>query len=195
MRANEWTDWELVKFLAKAFDEGECGIGYDLKLMRGDRILKIDQNEFGYRSWEPTPASMMKEKGIDPKSAMFLVDDTDNDFFMLDRFEDVRSALREIENKSTPCDEEKQAIHSMTEWMADEEGIIPLEFTSEYELMEFLMTAKDIDPNDRYWYGEIENFNGETYTAEEVLEDMCPEWFEDGQKMKLHIFCGCTKNI
>ena len=55
----------------------------------------------------------MKEKGTDPKSAMFLLDDTDNDFFMLDTFEDVRSALQEIEDKSRPfddygCDEEEE---------------------------------------------------------------------------------------
>lgn len=199
MRANEWTDWELVKFLAKAFDEGECGIGYDLKLMRGDRILKIDQNEFGYRSWEPTPASMMKEKGIDPKSAMFLLDDTDNDFFMLDTFEDVRSALQEIEDKSKPYDDEDDEDDDMApfinEWNLDRETIIPAFFSSERELMEFLMNAEYTDPYDRYWYGEIENFNGETYTAEEVMEDICPEWFEDGQKVKLYIFCGDTKKI
>ena len=52
MRANEWTDWELVKFLAKAFDEGECGIGYDLEFVRGDKvpIMPTTTNEMPNRN-------------------------------------------------------------------------------------------------------------------------------------------------
>ena len=196
MRANEWTDWELVKFLAKAFEEGECGIGYDLEFVRGDKVLEMNPDKFGaYVS----PADTIREMKVDPKNVMYLIDDTDSDFFRLDTFEDVRSALVEIEDKSKPYDdeddEEEQAIHSMTEWMADNAGIIPVEFSTERELMEFLMNAEYTDPYDRYWYGEIENFNGETYTPEEVLEDICPEWFEDDQKVKLYIFCGDTKKI
>ena len=93
MRANEWTDWELVKFLAKAFDEGECGIGYDLEFVRGDRVLEMNQDKFGaYVS----PADTIREMKVDPKNVMYLIDDTDSDFFRIDTFDDVRSALEEI---------------------------------------------------------------------------------------------------
>lgn len=196
MRANEWTDWELVRFLAKAFEEGECGIGYDLEFVRGDKVLEMDQDKFGaYVS----PADTIREMKVDPKNVMYLIDDSDSDFFRLDTFEDVRSALEEIEDKSKPYDDEDDEDDDMApfinEWNLDRETIRPVFFSSERELVEFLMNAEYTDPYDRYWYGEIENFNGETYTAEEVMEDICPEWFEDDQKVKLYIFCGDTKKI
>lgn len=193
MRSYTYTDRELRIYLKQARRKGFRAMSNSLELVRGDVVLEREQSD--PETYED-PSDIIREMGLDPKKMMFLFDDTDSDFFRLDTFEDVRSALVEIEDKSKPYDEDDEDDDMATfinEWNLDRETIIPAFFSSERELVEFLMNAEYTDPYDRYWYGEIENFNGETYTAEEVLEDICPEWFEDDQKVKLYIFCGDTK--
>lgn len=188
MRADEWTDMELVKLLAKAMDEGECSIGNDLKFMRGDKVLEMNQDDFiGYVS----PEAEMRDMKEDPKNVVFLVDCSDYDSYMFSTFHDVIEALEAIEEKSSPCDEcddYEDEYPLLNGWLFRDDEIFEKTFTDMDSLIEYLMESELERPYDRYWYGCFENFDGKTYTADDVLDDIHPDWFEDGQSVVLYIF-------
>lgn len=47
------------------------------------------------------------------------------------------------------------------------------------ELRNFIEMYKD-DKELHYYYGDIDCFNGEYYTLDDLAADACDEWFEDG---------------
>ena len=62
-----------------------------------------------------------------------------------------------------------------------------LTFTNYEELMEWLESRKD-EREKLYYYGDIECFNGELYTIENIMHDAEPAWFEDGGVCEIYEF-------
>ena len=52
-------------------------------------------------------------------------------------------------------------------------------FTNMEELKKFLEERKD-DKEERYYYGDLDNLDGDLYTIQDIKKDLCKEWFEDG---------------
>ena len=52
-------------------------------------------------------------------------------------------------------------------------------FTNMEELKKFLEERKD-DKGERYYYGDLDNLDGDLYTIQDIEKDRCKEWFEDG---------------
>ena len=52
-------------------------------------------------------------------------------------------------------------------------------FTNMEELKKFLEERKD-DKGERYYYGDLDNLDGDLYTIQDIEKDLCKEWFEDG---------------
>ena len=52
-------------------------------------------------------------------------------------------------------------------------------FTNMEELKKFLEERKD-DKRERYYYGDLDNLDGDLYTIQDIEKDLCEEWFEDG---------------
>ena len=170
MRSYTYTDRELRIYLKQAMNKGERSMGNALRLVRGDRVLK----------WEPIhpetykdPADIIRDMGTDPKKMMFLFDDTDSNYWRILSEDDFRATLDEIEEHS---EDPGRPYY----WRG--------EFKSRNHLERFLRRNAKVYPTSRYWYGDIDCFNGETYTAEEVLADLQDEWFEGDDFVRLHIF-------
>ena len=170
MRSYTYTDRELRIYLKQAKRNGERGMSNALRLVRGDRVLE----------WEPIhpetyndPADIIRDMVTDPKKMMFLFDDTDTNYWRIVDVNDMREALDEIEDRSEGP--------GRSYYWSDA-------FESRKELEGFLRTNAKDHPEERYWYGDIDCFNGETYTAEEILADLQDEWFEGDRYVKLHVF-------
>ena len=52
-------------------------------------------------------------------------------------------------------------------------------FRNMEELKKFLEERKD-DKGERYYYGDLDNLDGDLYTIQDIEKDVCKEWFEDG---------------
>lgn len=62
-----------------------------------------------------------------------------------------------------------------------------LTFTTYEELMAWLESRKD-EREKLYYYGDIECFNGELYTIENIMHDAEPAWFKDGGVCEIYEF-------
>ena len=60
-------------------------------------------------------------------------------------------------------------------------------FTSMDELMEFCDSRRD-DKEAHYYWGFIENFDGEKYTIDDLRKEASEEWFEDGAESNIYEF-------
>ena len=52
-------------------------------------------------------------------------------------------------------------------------------FRNMEELKKFLEERKD-DKGERYYYGDLDNLDGDLYTIQDIEKDLCKEWLEDG---------------
>ena len=60
-------------------------------------------------------------------------------------------------------------------------------FTNMEELKKFLEERKD-DKEERYYYGDLDNLDGDLYTIQDIEKDLCKEWFEDGGASTIYEF-------
>ena len=170
MRSYTYTDRELRIYLKQARRKGFRAMSDSLELVRGDVVMEREQSD--PETYED-PSDIIREMGLDPKKMMFLFDDTDTNYWRIVDVNDLREALDEIEDRS---EDPGRSYY----WSGD--------FESRKELEDFLRRNAKEYPEERYWYGDMDCFNGETYTAEEVLADLQDEWFEGDWYVKLHVF-------
>lgn len=170
MRSYTYSDRELRIYLKQARRKGFRAMSDSLELVRGDVVMEREQSD--PETYED-PSDIIREMGLDPKKMMFLFDDTDTNYWRIVDVNDLREALDEIEDRS---EDPGRPYY----WSGD--------FESRKELEDFLRRNAKEYPEERYWYGDMDCFNGETYTAEEVLADLQDEWFEGDWYVKLHVF-------
>ena len=170
MRSYTYTNRELRIYLKQARRKGFKGMSNSLELVRGDVVLEREQSD--PETYED-PSDIIREMRLDPKKMMFLFDDTDRNYWRIVDVNDLREALDEIDARSEDADRSYYGSG---------------DFESRKELEDFQRTNAQEFPDYRYWYGDIDCFNGETYTAEEVLADLQDEWFEGDDFVRLHIF-------
>ena len=170
MRSYTYTDRDLRIYLKQARRKGIKGMSNSLELVRGDVVLEREQSD--PETYED-PSDIIRDMGLDPKKMMFLFDDTDRNYWRIVDANDLREALDEIEDRSEDP--------GRSYYWSDA-------FESRKELEDFLRTNAKEHPEERYWYGDIDCFNGDTYTAEEVISELRDEWFEGDRYVKLHVF-------
>lgn len=60
-------------------------------------------------------------------------------------------------------------------------------FETMEELINFIDMYKD-DKTKHYYYGDIDCYNGEVYSLEDLANDVCEDWFSDDGLVHLYEF-------
>ena len=60
-------------------------------------------------------------------------------------------------------------------------------FKSRDELKKILEERKN-EKRELFYYGDLDNLDGDLYTIQDIEKDLCKEWFEDGRVSTVYEF-------